>query len=583
MTSLAAALIPGGKRQARINELISTEEDYVRDLDIVRVIFRDQLFSTRAITASDKNTIFSNWDQLLAENQNFLKQLNEKRLEAAKSGTAIERIGSTIASSLESMERPYVYYCNRLLTAEKLIEKKSEDSGYFADQLKKFSRDPRCSGLNLAAYLLIPFQRVTRYPLLIKKIVESTSESHSDFEDVKNALNFAETLCARVNEGRRLYENRERLDWMQKHISLPEEIEVCFNSETRLAIHRELVHMGSLTKVNSGKELMAFLCNDFLLLTTPNRDVGKVSNLFASEKAMNTTYKLYKRPFFLDEIEIVTTSPSPAAEKSNSTQSRSNSSSPAFSDQEQSVFELWIGKKTPQTQSDQPLNPLQQSPAQGDSNQKLISFRAIHANDKLYWLQKLTKSIRFYHENKHRIVRYNINKTAPINTSHSFRLLINVKEVQKLTFRHTTARYYFVASVGMLSDQQSDHPQIESSAPNAATREPQRASLVAFDSLESAVVASAYVRFDHALRFHLTEQDVRSCSIVLSFYERTPFTPDSLLGCTNISLMQVKQTLTSTSSRPLVLTLPLAGHHRNSNSGRESAKSLSILFKVDLV
>lgn len=133
--------------------------------------------------------------------------------------------------------------------------------------MKRFSRDPRCSGLNLAAYLLVPFQRVTRYPLLIKKIAEYTCEDHADYEDTRNALNVAETLCSRVNEGRRLYENRERLDWMQSHIMLSEDFDIRFNSQTKLTIHRELVHMGSLTKVNSGKELMAFLCNDILLLT----------------------------------------------------------------------------------------------------------------------------------------------------------------------------------------------------------------------------------------------------------------------------------------------------------------------------
>ena len=130
------------KRQARINELIATEEDYVRDLEIVAVIFRDQLFSTKAITPSDRDIIFSNWDQLIEGNQKFVKMLHKKKRESLQSGMSIERIGSTITFALEMMEKAYIYYCNRLLTAEKLIEKKSDDSGYFADQVKRFSRDP---------------------------------------------------------------------------------------------------------------------------------------------------------------------------------------------------------------------------------------------------------------------------------------------------------------------------------------------------------------------------------------------------------------------------------------------------------
>lgn len=132
------------KRQARINELITTEEDYVRDLEIVAIIFRDQLFSTKAITSSDREIIFSNWDQLIEGNQEFVKMLHQKKRQSIQSGMVIEKIGSTISLALDLMEKAYIHYCNRLLTAEKLIEKKSEENGYFADQVTYDGKD-RCN------------------------------------------------------------------------------------------------------------------------------------------------------------------------------------------------------------------------------------------------------------------------------------------------------------------------------------------------------------------------------------------------------------------------------------------------------
>ena len=500
----------------------------------------------------------------------------------------IERIGGSIASALEMMEKAYVHYCNRLLKAEKLIEKKSEESGYFADQVKRFSRDPRCSGLNLAAYLLIPFQRVTRYPLLVRKIAEHTPETHVDHEDVRNAVNVAETLCSRVNEGRRLYENRERLEWMQSHILLPEEIEIRFNSETKQTIHRELVHMGSLTKVNSGKELMAFLCNDFLLLTTPTRDVGKVSNLFASEKAMSATYKLYKRPYFLDEVEIVTTSPAPVTEQLRQQQqvhsSNPSTPSPSLADQEQALFDLWLGRRLlslPHPSSSSSSSSFAAS--QESQGRKLISFRAIHANDKLYWLQKLTKSIRSYHENMHLIVKHDIRRSAV--ASHAVRLLVTVSEVQNLKFRHSSVVYFFVASLGSPGDLQVDHPQIESSAALPVTRE-HRASL-AFDSLNESTSGS--VRFEQSMRFFLSDEDIGSSSLVVSIYERTAFTPDVLVGAGQLSVAHVRQTLSKTTGRPLLLTLLLSSLHRHTTGSMTNGKNLDgsmtpkILIKVDLL
>jgi hypothetical protein len=45
-------------------------------------------------------------------------------------------------------------------------------------------------------------------------------------------------------------------------------------------------------QAKSGKELVGFLMNDFLLLTQPPKPIG---NVFAFEKYANTTFKLYKK------------------------------------------------------------------------------------------------------------------------------------------------------------------------------------------------------------------------------------------------------------------------------------------------
>ena len=45
-------------------------------------------------------------------------------------------------------------------------------------------------------------------------------------------------------------------------------------------------------QAKSGKELVGFLMNDFLLLAHPPKPVG---NIFSFEKYANTTFKLYKK------------------------------------------------------------------------------------------------------------------------------------------------------------------------------------------------------------------------------------------------------------------------------------------------
>jgi hypothetical protein len=52
-------------------------------------------------------------------------------------------------------------------------------------------------------------------------------------------------------------------------------------------------------QAKSGKELVGFLMNDFLLLAQPPKPLG---NSFSFEKYANTTFKLYKKVRFKHNV-----------------------------------------------------------------------------------------------------------------------------------------------------------------------------------------------------------------------------------------------------------------------------------------
>jgi len=165
--------------------------------------------------------------------------------------------------------------------------------------------DPRTKGMPISSFLLKPMQRITKYPLLIKKILEHTVESHPDFANLTDALSRSEELCMQVNEGVREKENSDRLEFVQRTVNCDGVIEkITFNSLTNSLGPRKFLHSGSLVKAKSGKELMAFLFNDFLLLTQPYKNYGSVSSLFNLERIANTQFKMYKKPMFLHSLEI---------------------------------------------------------------------------------------------------------------------------------------------------------------------------------------------------------------------------------------------------------------------------------------
>lgn len=586
------------KRNQRIAELIASEDDYIRDLTTVAVVFRDQLFSTRAITSNEKDTIFGNWDQLIQINKLLLDSLHK----AQKKSNQVLMMGKAIAHGLKNLEHAYIYYCSRLLTAERAIEKKSEDSGYFVDQARRFASDSRCNGLNLSAYLLTPLQRVTRYPLLIRKILESTESSHPDYKDVKNALNIAESLCSSVNEGRRIYENHERLDWMQSHINLSDaEILIQFNSETRFMGQRELLHMGSLVKVNSGKELMAFLCIDFILFTIPTKEIGRVSNLFANEKAMSTTYKVYKRPFFLDEVAVIQLSPNHNGNLANvnngtngnghlNDQTDGRNASP-ISDPE--CFDLMIA-----------VNP---------NEKKHVTFRAISVNDKIYWIQKLNQAMKAYREAKatYRKIRGKQQASCvptAIHANLTGRLLVTVTEAITLPIKHPSIHVFFTASLGPLKEslstsstlselfQREESPAIKCTFPHHRSSLPQILSLSSgstssgpssfelLTGLTSTATLGATAKWEHAMRFLLYGQEDQSKTfLVVSLYERSPFSPNKLIGHASLRVKDIKSQLQNLAARPLMKQLALTSDLNSSGSVTAPQGVPAIHLKVDIM
>lgn len=126
-------------------------------------------------------------------------------------------------------------------------------------------------------------QRITRYPLLIKQILQYT-EPDQDRELIERALHTAERILENINEAIREQESRERLKVLSQDLwigqgcvsptgVLMHALTIAFyrrldlTAPTRHLGDRKLLREGILNKAKSGRKLCAFLCNDILLLT----------------------------------------------------------------------------------------------------------------------------------------------------------------------------------------------------------------------------------------------------------------------------------------------------------------------------
>ncbi len=238
-------------------------------------------------------------------------------------------IGALLKNHLKLMLPAYRDYCSSNMVS---LLTKIDGNQEFGAELEEIAAQQK-SYQTFKMGALRPMQRITKYPLLIDKILEFTPAEHSDQGDCKEALECSKALCEEINkifdQACVEYEPFKKLFWLQKHVTLPhKQIDqtIDFNSETRFLGPRTLLHSGIL--FSNSKMLFAFLFNDFFLLATAKKEscfpgmkrdqIPETINLFDHAQTRNSRCTLYKKPFVFDDLNIIELDEMEAANSPNS-------------------------------------------------------------------------------------------------------------------------------------------------------------------------------------------------------------------------------------------------------------------------
>ncbi|KAI6109108.1 Dbl homology domain-containing protein [Pisolithus thermaeus] len=289
------------KRQEAIFELISTEADYVRDLQLIVELFYSRLVDT--LGEESTSVIFSNIEDILLTNTTFLSTLEERQRECR---LYIDHVGDLLETHMPHM-RVYLDYCVNQANGGKVLQSLRDTNPELSTQLQCLREDSAARNLDLSSYLLVPMQRLTRYPLLIRQILQYTDPpnptsnvssaprltlslptEHAECESIANSLACAERILEEVNETIRDRESRARLSEVSQELRIGKD-----RLDLTLPTHhlglRKLLKEGVLMKAKSGRKLRVLLCSDILLLLNESEGGG-----------------LYRVPLPVHELEIQT-------------------------------------------------------------------------------------------------------------------------------------------------------------------------------------------------------------------------------------------------------------------------------------
>ena len=106
-----------------------------------------------------------NWDELIRCSSDLLSSF---LVRLRTSGEVVRGIGDVLTTQIPNLT-PHIRWCGCQLNACLLLQQKASDPKFKEFELA-CSKDARTGGLPLSSFLLKPMQRVTKYPLLVKKV-----------------------------------------------------------------------------------------------------------------------------------------------------------------------------------------------------------------------------------------------------------------------------------------------------------------------------------------------------------------------------------------------------------------------------
>ncbi|XP_054019226.1 dynamin-binding protein [Dryobates pubescens] len=186
------------KRSKVIEELLQTERDYIRDLEmcVERIMVPLQQAQMQNI---DFEALFGNIHMVISFSKQLLSTLE-----------ASDAIGPVFLAQRAELENVYRVYCQNHDEAIALLEAYEKDEKMqkllleLLDSLRSLYSEWGCTNyINLGSFLIKPVQRVMRYPLLLMELLSATPEAHPDKAPLTAAVLAVKEINVNINEYKR--------------------------------------------------------------------------------------------------------------------------------------------------------------------------------------------------------------------------------------------------------------------------------------------------------------------------------------------------------------------------------------------
>ncbi|EDW93458.2 uncharacterized protein LOC6533011 [Drosophila yakuba] len=191
------------ERKEIITEIVETEEKYGRDLQIILEEFCHPMLVAGLLTQEQLSAIFLNTEDLLENNQTLAERMRDAldmSLEQGDDDLLTVNIGR-IFLDFTQMLHAFESYCVRQAGASLLLANLEKEKELLRIFLKVSQMENAVlRRMNLNSFLMVPVQRVTKYPLLLARLYKVTPSHLEGRELLKQAQEKIELHLNHINQ-----------------------------------------------------------------------------------------------------------------------------------------------------------------------------------------------------------------------------------------------------------------------------------------------------------------------------------------------------------------------------------------------
>ncbi|XP_059917149.1 A-kinase anchor protein 13 isoform X1 [Gadus macrocephalus] len=269
------------KRQDVIYELFQTELHHVRTLRIMSEVYYKGLQKELQLDTQTLEKVFPMLDDLLETHTHFLTLLLERKRFSQVEGRGpssflIDSIGDILVNQFsgcnaDRMKKVYGKFCSRHNEAVNLYKELHAKDKRFQALIKRLMSSSIVRRLSIPECVLLVTQRITKYPVLIQRILQHTKDTDEDHACVSEALRCVKELIAAVDSKVNEQEKKTRLREVYSRTDSKSIMRMksgqMFAKED-LIRGRRLLHDGTLQLKNAAgrlKDVHAMLLSDVLV------------------------------------------------------------------------------------------------------------------------------------------------------------------------------------------------------------------------------------------------------------------------------------------------------------------------------